>query len=83
MTRNFLLFGREYFSLDFGTKTHILTNFKDIYNNGPGSLPHQQLSFSSTFLPLHPRHGRALKENKPLKLINIPAYRLAGGPPVW
>lgn len=60
---------------------HILTNFKGISIDGPGSLSYQ-LSFSSTFLPLRPQHGQALKENMPPKLVNIPAYRLAEGPAV-
>lgn len=63
-------------------KIYIFTNFKDIWNNGPDSLTYLP-SFFSTFLPLHPQHGQALEENKPLKLVNIPAYRLAGGPAVW
>lgn len=39
--------------------------------------------FPFTPLPVRPQHVKALKENKNLKLINIPAYHLAGSPAVW
>lgn len=60
-------------------KIYIFTKFKDISANSPDFLSSHP-SFSSTFPPLRPQHGQALLENKPLKLANIPAHRLAGAP---
>lgn len=41
--------------------------------------------FTFTFMPLCPQHvpENIEKENKNLRLINIPAYHLAGIPAVW
>lgn len=63
-------------------KIHISRNFRDICHDHTQSLT-PFFFFTFTFMPLCPQHVKALKENKNLRLINIPAYHLAGIPAVW
>lgn len=60
------------------------SKFRDICNDHTQSLSYWlPFSFPFHFLASVPTACESIEENKNLKLINIPAYHLAGIPAVW
>lgn len=77
------LLGRKRFNVDFGKFAFRDTSKAFVMIIYSHLLIHSHFFLPFTFMPLCPQHVKALKENKNLKLINIPAYHLAGIPAVW